>query len=654
MKKIELKKLTLSNWRGQNRVVEFNKDAITIKGKNGKGKTSVMSAWYWLLSGYTDTVLPKNSNLFDDTKPLSKDTPKAIVEAIVCIDGNEWAIKKTACASFKLNKSTGEWEKQTSDKYIYEIDDIEMSATDYNNWMVANICPIEMLTYCLDGSFFGVLSMEDKKAARKVLEAISGEIRREDFNGDYSLLEPWFKKGYETVEIEASTKTKQRNLNKRLIEIPAIIDGKEKFVSELQSQNFDEIERQMKQCKEEISELDKMLALNSACENKVKEERIKIQNQIDNLEVERAVKHRNYRNKYENDLNSLMNEINDIHFENARNEKFNFDLLLQRNELKEKLNKKKELLESLKAERKRLIAERDALKDEVFTDDICPVCHRGLPPIELEEAREKFNKKKALNLSNIVLQGKMNANGIKEIEAEIERIESVTSSDLGLKEIKDTKELEEKIEEFKKSYISFEDTDDYKEYNLKIASLEETMPSYNESDNKDLLQTKEGLLSMFEELSGKLGAKRLMEDALNDIEELKKERRALGIELTELESIIQKCKEYNEERANIVSDKVNKDLSRCYIQMWERQKNGELVPSCSIVSSDGVRLSTINHSEKVLIESEIQRLFCKKHDIQLPIFFDEASCFDTEHTPKSEGWQIVLLKASDDPYLVVE
>jgi predicted ATP-binding protein involved in virulence len=112
MKKIELKKLSLSNWRGQNVKIEFNEECTTIKGQNGKGKTSIMSAWFWLLSSYTDTILPKNSNLFDDTKTLSKDTPHAIVEAELLIDGSEWKIKREAIASFKLNKGTGEWEKQ--------------------------------------------------------------------------------------------------------------------------------------------------------------------------------------------------------------------------------------------------------------------------------------------------------------------------------------------------------------------------------------------------------------------------------------------------------------------------------------------------------------------------------------------------------------
>lgn len=653
MKKIELKKLTLSNWRGQNVKIEFNEECTTIKGQNGKGKTSIMSAWFWLLSSYTDTILPKNSNLFDDTKLLSKDTPHAIVEAELLIDGSEWKIKREAIASFKLNKSTGEWEKQPSDKYIYSIDDIEMSATDFSKWIETNICGIDLLTYCLNGSFFGVLSMEDKKLARKILEGISGEIKSEDFKGDYSLLDSWFKKGYTTDEISTSVKAKQKNINKRLTEIPALIDGKEEFIAELARENFDDIEKQRNECKSEIEEIDKMLSVKSASEEKVRQERAAIQNKIDVLIDKKHSLLAEDERKYEDGLFKLEKELNETVRENAIKEKRNQEKLDSFYAQKGTLQKKKEYLATLKEERERLLKERDEVKEMVFTDDICPVCHRELPPIELEEAKEKFNQSKADKLTSIVTQGKMNALAIKEKEDEIERISGMTSDDLGLEEIVDAEPIREKIQSYRRSFVPFLCSDECKAINEEIEKLEASKPSY-ETDNSELLAKKRSLMNMLDELNARLGCKRLMEEAIKNVEDLKKERVEIGIEYTKLEGLIQKCNEYNEERAQIVSDKVNEHLTMCKIQMWERQKNGELIPSCSVVSNDGVRLTTINHSQRVLIEAEIQKLFCIKNDIQMPIFFDEASIFDSKHTPKSEGWQIVLLKASDDPYFIVE
>ena len=653
MKKIKLKSIELKSWRSQNTKVLFNNNETRISGRNGSGKTSIMSAWFWLLSSYTDTILPKNSNLFDDTKPLSKDTPHAIVEAELVIDGSEWKIKREAIASFKLNKSTGEWEKQPSDKYIYSIDDIEMSATDFNKWIEANICGIDLLTYCLNGSFFGVLSMEDKKVARKILEGISGEIKSEDFKGDYSLLDSWFKKGYTTDEISTSVKAKQKNINKRFTEIPALIDGKEEFIAQLARENFDDIEKQRNECKCEIEELDKMLAVKSTSEEKVTQERATIQSKIDALMDKKRKLLSEDEKRFEDGIFNLERELDNTTRDNAIKRKRNQEKLDSFYAQKGTLQKKKEYLATLKEERERLLKELDEVKEMVFTDDICPVCHRELPPIELEEAKEKFNQSKADKLTSIVTQGKMNALAIKEKEDEIERISGMTSDDLGLEEIVDTEPIREQIQAYKSSYTPFLCSEECKAINDEMEKLEASKPSY-ETDNSASLSKKGELMIMLEELNIRLGGKRLMEDAIKDVEDLKKERTELGIEYTKLEGLIQKCNEYNEERAQIVSDKVNKHLTTCKIQMWERQKNGELIPSCSVVSNDGVRLTTINHSQRVLIEAELQKLFCIKNDIQMPIFFDEASIFDSKHAPKSEGWQIVLLKASDDPYLIVE
>lgn len=88
MKDIKLKKIVLSNWKGQSKEVEFFNKTL-IEGKNGSGKTSIANAWYWLLTTYTDANSNPNNELFDNTKELSKDTPKAVVTAHIEIDGTD-------------------------------------------------------------------------------------------------------------------------------------------------------------------------------------------------------------------------------------------------------------------------------------------------------------------------------------------------------------------------------------------------------------------------------------------------------------------------------------------------------------------------------------------------------------------------------------
>ena len=86
-KTIKIKRIELSNVRGRNIAVTPNDVETRISGLNELGKSSIVEAFYWLLSGYTNATSIKNFNLFDNTKPLTHETPATSVKADIDIDG---------------------------------------------------------------------------------------------------------------------------------------------------------------------------------------------------------------------------------------------------------------------------------------------------------------------------------------------------------------------------------------------------------------------------------------------------------------------------------------------------------------------------------------------------------------------------------------
>ena len=65
MKENIVQKVSLQNWRAQNRdVVLF--DNTVISGKNQSGKSSIFNAFLWVLTGY-DSLGRSNFELFDNT-----------------------------------------------------------------------------------------------------------------------------------------------------------------------------------------------------------------------------------------------------------------------------------------------------------------------------------------------------------------------------------------------------------------------------------------------------------------------------------------------------------------------------------------------------------------------------------------------------------
>ena len=109
-KKIILKSLTLSHWRGQNHTVDFS-DVTTISGRNGSGKSSLMKAFYWLLTGFPSPTETKNFNLFDNRLPITPETPKACVKAVLNIDGFDYVIERKAEAKFTRKRGSSEMVK---------------------------------------------------------------------------------------------------------------------------------------------------------------------------------------------------------------------------------------------------------------------------------------------------------------------------------------------------------------------------------------------------------------------------------------------------------------------------------------------------------------------------------------------------------------
>ena len=165
-KTITLKKIELKDWKSLNISAKFNDGVTIVKGKNGIGKTSLQSAWNWLWTGYCNSYTPKNHELFDNKTEITHETPIATVKAWIDIDGIEYTVEKTAQAKFTRVRGTNEYQKSSSDVYTIKIDGIEITTTAFNEWIDANLCPVDMLQYCLDGTFFSTLCEDDKKKGK--------------------------------------------------------------------------------------------------------------------------------------------------------------------------------------------------------------------------------------------------------------------------------------------------------------------------------------------------------------------------------------------------------------------------------------------------------------------------------------------------------
>lgn len=652
MKQLILKKIKISNFRGRNIEVAFDEKQTRISGRNGIGKSTIFYSWAWLLTGWTDPYNVKNANLFDNRVPLSPDTPTASVLAEISLDGYDYTLERQAIAKFVRKRSTNEWEKSNSDEYRFFIDGVEMSAQGYTSWLESNICPIANMQFLVSGEFFAALVEDDKKRAREVLEGICGEVRPEDFKGDYSAIEEDMKR-FPISVIEDRIKAEMKPLKTRMAEIPAIIDSKEATLAEYEQIDYDSLLKEIESKKADIEQIDASILGQGKAIEPIMGERNRIYDLINDKSMmlyEAKIAHNNRENAKISAVKARLEEAKRGCME-----------VLRRNEAKKAnheamvrdLEAVKLLLSTYEQTREKLLAERDAIKARVFTEESCAYCGQELPYEKQEEARARFNAKKQKDLEDVVARGKANNVSIENHKAKIASLETEIFKGYAIEEIPDTLTLESEYKEAQYAFVPFESTSEYARLSKEIDDLKATLPAIPTNDNEALTNAKRMLIGELETLNRRYGLKAKADSIRLEIEMHRNEQRTIGSEIARLEGKIDKCKEYAQEKADIISFRVNGKLNDCKIEMWSTLKSGEVVGDCVILNKDGVKVSSTNGADKGLISLDLQKLFMRRYNVCLPIFLDEASIYDDSHLPYNEEYQSIYLFASNSMYLEV-
>ena len=656
MKTIKLKRLEISDFRAKSITIDF-KESTSISGENGVGKSTIMKAWNWLLSGYTDSYSPMNSALFDDSKELTPDTPTARVKALVDIDGMEYTIERTATAKFSRKRGTTEYVKDTSDQYNFYIDNIETKSNDFKQWIENNICQSDMITYVLDGSFLTSMIEEDKKGSRKVLEKIVGEIKEEDFKGDYSILKEDMKK-YTIEQIEERTKKEIVPIKDRMSKIPALIDTHSTTIAEYSSKDFEGIIKEIEKRKEEIEDIDNKILGNGDAIKPILGERNHLLDLINQKSAELSLEGAKFNRVNFNAEAELKKELDAAKTTNKA-------LVSDYEYAKKVIEQKRTMAECIKEDIKAVDGKYNQLKKDlseikarVFTDDKCAYCGQELPEDMLNEAKGKFNARKKADIDSCVERGKSIAKQKEELESKLASIDKEIADLLPTLEneptLIDVAEIEARYNALKEENREkrFEDTETYSRLVGEIEELKRSIPEIPENDNAALTEAKKVLMGTIDNLNREYGIKFKIEELKGKIKELKDEERELGSDLAILEGKLAKCAEYKQEKADIISYRINGKLKESTIDMWSRQKDGSLVPDVVLKGKNGVRFSSLNFSDRIRTCIDIQRMFMEHFGISLPVWVDESSCFSSNNFPMIDG-QVIYLFASESPMIEV-
>lgn len=651
MKEFKIKKLVLKDFKGQNRTFEPNAHKTFVKGANGVGKTTLYKAFCWLFTSYTDALNAKNHELFDSRLELTHETPMARVSAVIELDGEEYTIERTAKAKFSRKRGSSEWTKDSSDSYSLYIDNIETSASDFASWVERNICAVDLLPYMIIGERFANLVIDDKKAARKILEQTTGEITIDMMRGDYTMIKKDLQK-YPIEQLLERYKAQLKPLNQRNNVIDALIETKEIELHSFNDIDFDALEVRIGEKTKEIAKVDECIADASKALEPLICEREKLIKEIHATTVELGDKRIEWESKISSELSEIKRRIDYVDANNKEIAKKNkiardeYDLLCAT------LDCKKKQLQTLNGRRDELLKRRDEVKARIFNMEVCAYCGSPLSEYDQDKERKLFNERKEKDIQAIVNEGKVVKEQIELLNKEISNLAEKVTEGCHAIPLENKDELMTEYNSLLEQKTPFEETDVYKTLDLKINCLKSKLSEIKFDKNEFQIE-KSRLMSELQELNREYGKKAVKDGFEREIELLKLEKRNLGSEIVRIEGCIATIKEYEEERAKIISDKINEKLDDCRIVMYSRQKDGTLKPDCVIESMDGVKYATLNNSARIKMCLSLQRMFCKHFNVNLPIFVDESSVFDSEHLPMFDA-QTIYLFASDDKVLIVE
>ena len=638
MRKLVLKEIKLKDWRAQNLSVTFSEERTLIKARNGMGKTSIMNAWRWLLTGKIDPSHPANYELFNNREVLTPNTPVACVEATISIDGYDYVISKEAKASFTRPRGEVEWVKSASDKYRIMIDGIEYSASQFTEWLSANICPQEMLPYVIDGCFFSYICEEDKRKARKILDSIVGEVSDLEVKGDYSEIAAYLDKLSAEQIINKCRESLKRD-EESIMRLKQTIENNRAFIDNYRDKDFTAIKERIDAIKHELKASDEnaFLSKRSALMNK----------KVAKLD-EIAKAKDEYERKHVSAIHSLEMALNEMYRQNEKTQKENEHKEAEYKNAKSNIESEKELLKALRDELKEIKKEKEKVQCMTY-EKTCPTCGARLSD-DFDDTFliEKFNDGKRKRLNILQINKETQCRRIKECEDRIAKLEAIINNGCETINLSDCSDLERQLELTRKEFVPYEEMHEYLLSNSEIELISSQIDGL--CDNED---NKNTLLSELEAQSKVYGIKDEIEKAKERIVECEKSLKQAYANIAKSEAQSLCAKALIEEKAQIISERVNKKMTNnCSIRMWSKQKNGEKTADCVILDACGVAYGTTNTASRIKINIALQEMFMKHFGITMPVFIDEASVFDSINIPKVNG-QHILIFADDTDLQVI-
>lgn len=671
-----LESLHLENFKGtKDKTYEFGK-TTRLSGMNRIGKTTIATAWFWLLAD-------KNYELVSNPNIRPDDVEECVptVTAGLDVDGKKITIAKMQ--KRKVGKPDANGISKVTLTNTYEINSVPKTERDFKADLEELGLSFDNFLVCSHPDVFTKdLSQKNKQDnMRKYLFAMSHSktnIEIAHMNKDTAdvakLLE-----SYKFEEIEAMNNASKKKAVEQLDAIPNQIIGLEKAMVDV---DVAEQELAKAELERKITEVDqKIVGAGNAVES-LRQEEMQLQFDMSvitqNMSRELSAKRRELENSLENYdpvVENIRKNISKTEGQISDNTKAIADADAERKKLGEQYN----------AEKVKVFDETYCLFDAkkwVFDESttVCSLCGQKLPEDKIEQLKADFERRKeearadamrklADAKNNFAAQKNSNLEGIKaKGTAKKNLIEELTKKNVDLQAVIDDLKEQEKVaaarkEELSKQLAEIPEEADYtqnKEYvalntrhNEVLAEIERLQAADDAEIVASLKIEKADLRSQLEEIN------KIIAQAANNIRideqiaDMQKKQREYEQAKADAEKILHQLKEVSKRKNELLVEEINQHFGIVSWKLFDYQKNGEYKEVC-VPMVDGKEFGvTTNTGREIQAKLDICNSFQRFFDMFVPIFLDGAESLNNEYIPAVDT-QLILLTVTEDKQLKVE
>lgn len=674
MKKIEVREIRLTDFKGQQeKRIEFGHRTI-VSGKNGCGKTTLADAFMWV---FCDKDYSLKSN--PDIRPDDGRECLPRVDIDLVIDGKPVSVAKFQKRTESKPKDGKPGKVALSNKY--EINGVPKAERDFKADLKERGFDFDNFLMLSHMEIFTDLKDAD---ARKILFSMSDGAGKSDLEiaktvPDCAELVPLLET-YKADEIKAMNSATLKKAEEQLKAIPNQIIGMEHSKVDADTA---ELELQKNALQEQISDIEKQIAQAwNEKSGEIKAELAGLRTKL--LEIDSKAKADLLKKK-----SSVCNKVSSLELD--RNIKTS-ELNRKTSELENLRVQKKELLEKLQNARTQYPKIKDTewdntalenIESETFKDaeTICPTCGQNLPPEQIEQLKSRFEQKKQerihqqlkakeeweqdkkRKLDEVIQAGNKASADMKEAHKQEETLTSEISKLADeLEQIKNSLDAENKNLEAIPKEPDFSGNAEYQQILTSIKEKEQELNSLDDGEEakKQLSEQLSGKKQELAAVNQKIGESNNNVRIDEQIEKLQESQKQYAQSKADAQMILDELKSLNMAKNTALEDTANQYFDGVKVKLFDTQKNGEVVDACIwyVQDKDGDWKKLIGNANTALMmkgKIAIMDGLQKFYGVSYPIFVDCAAELDNSSLAgiKADA-QLIFLKVAEWDMTVTE